>query len=958
MKRFFLLPFFFLLIVGNVKTTWGQSHASDLVVKQLSLSGEWRYQLDRQKLGIAQKWFEKELAQTGFKMPGTLNDNKIGKEVSDQPIPPTSDEYVFHYDPPDIIEYWRANYEYVGYAWYQRDIEIPANWNGKSVLLFLERTQQVSKVWVDDNFVGEFGSICAPHSYDLSSFIVPGKRQQLTILIDNSDVFHLATFNHGYSMQSQTLWNGIIGKIELQISDPVNIKDVQIYPDINNNKVLAKILLRNQLEKSVNVKVRLKAIFKGKTPNPDLPVIEKSITLSALSQKEECLDYLMGNDVKLWDEFSPNLYDLKVELLAENNLYDSKIVTFGMREITIEGTQFAINGRKIYLRGNHDQMVFPETGYPAMEKPEWIKRYKMLKEYGFNFVQYHSWTPPKVAFEVADSMGIYVCNALPLWPTLSHNFGAYKEMYDYLPTEAFHVVNSFGNHACFLFEVMGEEVEGGAQFIYRTMTLLKQHDPRHLYSLSTGYPQSYPQRNYKQEDFVVTLQGWNKEYCRLGYIDDHNPLPLTGNDFDFSTFLKNNSIKPAIATEIGEWCVYPDVRIIDKFKGGIIPLNFMVIEKDLKDKGLLPRIDDFVKNSGKQCMLMYKEDIEAELRTRGLSGFQILMFQDFPGQATCTVGMVDMFWESKGLITPEAFSGFCNSTVPLIRFPKRIYQSNDFFEAKVEIAHFGPTDLLSVSPQWMISNAVGQKLFSGTLESKKISTGENTEFSSIKVKLQNITTAQKLLVTVSLPGTEFKNSWDIWVYPKQDPKQEKGLLAKGKLWISGSLDKKTMAQLHAGGNVLLLPGLNDLIGADLTLYRPVFWSPAWIPSPEKMGITAHADHPVFKGFPTESWANLQWMDLLDHGSNMNLNALHLNFKSIIEVIPNWTKNDRLSIMLEARVGKGKLLICSVDLTNNLNNRPSARQLRQSILDYMANGDFEPNQNLTISELGSFVKITE
>lgn len=71
--------------------------------------------------------------------------------------------------------------------------------------------------------------------------------------------------------------------------------------------------------------------------------------------------------------------------------------------------------------------------------------------------------------------------------------------------------------------------------------------------------------------------------------------------------------------------------------------------------------------SGKLQALCYKAEIEKNFLTNGLAGFQLLGLQDFPGQGTALVGMLDAFWDSKPYFSANEFKRFCNSTVPLIR---------------------------------------------------------------------------------------------------------------------------------------------------------------------------------------------------------------------------------------------------------------------------------------------------
>ena len=91
--------------------------------------------------------------------------------------------------------------------------------------------------------------------------------------------------------------------------------------------------------------------------------------------------------------------------------------------------------------------------------------------------------------------------------------------------------------------------------------------------------------------------------------------------------------------------------------------------------------DSFLLASGKLQALCYKADIEAALRTKNFAGFQLLDLHDFPGQGSAIVGVLNPFWESKGYVTPQEYSEFCNSVVPLARMSKFVFNSGDTLKA-------------------------------------------------------------------------------------------------------------------------------------------------------------------------------------------------------------------------------------------------------------------------------------
>ena len=114
-----------------------------------SLAGSWRFQLDRADAGINEQWFANRLNGT-IRLPGSLSEQGIGDDVStNTPWTGsivdrswfTAPEYAKYRQPGNIkIPFWlQPEKYYAGAAWFQRDIEIPKDWTGKRMVLFLER---------------------------------------------------------------------------------------------------------------------------------------------------------------------------------------------------------------------------------------------------------------------------------------------------------------------------------------------------------------------------------------------------------------------------------------------------------------------------------------------------------------------------------------------------------------------------------------------------------------------------------------------------------------------------------------------------------------------------------------------------------------------------------------------------------------------------------------------------
>jgi hypothetical protein len=354
--------------------------------------------------------------------------------------------------------------------------------------------------------------------------------------------------------------------------------------------------------------------------------------------------------------------------------------------------------------------------------------------------------------------------------------------------------------------------------------------------------------------------------------------------------------------------------------------------------------------SGRLQTLCYKEEIESALRTPGMGGFELLDLHDFPGQGTALVGVLDPFWESKGYVTAEEYRRFCNSTVLLARLPRRVFTSADTLEAGLAIAHFGPAAMRDAAPSWELLDQTGAIRGEGTLESREIATGDLTELGRIRFPLAHLAAPARYRLLVKLEGTAFENDWDIWVYPAHGAPPAEGVL------IADSLTDATLSALSGGRDVLLLIPPDrvrgDSQGKVALGFSTVFWNTSWTgrQEPHTLGILCDPAHPALSEFPTEYHSNYQWWYLIHQAGAMVLDHLGRETRPIVQVIDDWFTNRKLGLVLEGRLGKGRVIVTSIDLRDLPGQNPVARQMRTSLLHYMASDRFRPDTVFSVDAI--------
>ncbi|MCL5099440.1 MAG: hypothetical protein M1608_18280 [Candidatus Omnitrophica bacterium] len=361
----------------------------------------------------------------------------------------------------------------------------------------------------------------------------------------------------------------------------------------------------------------------------------------------------------------------------------------------------------------------------------------------------------------------------------------------------------------------------------------------------------------------------------------------------------------------------------------------------LVERGLGDQAGEFRRASGHFAAQLYKEDIEAALRTPGLAGFQLLELHDFPGQGEALVGLLDSFWDSKGLITPGGFRSFCGPTVPLLRLGKFVWTNGETLRATAEIAHHGPAPLENVTITWSVRDDNGSVSASGVFGHISLPLGV-TALGKIQVPLESVRQAGHGRITLSIPSNAVSNHWDIWVYPGTvDTSIPPDVI------VSDAFDASVRQALASGKKVLLLKrGSGNNSRMLQNQFLPVFWSLKWASGqPGTMGVSCDPAHPALAGFPTDYCSDWQWWEITQNSKCFILDDTPADFHPIIWIIDDFHRNHKLGAMFETRVGPGRLLVCSFDLESNLNKRPVARQIRSSLLSYMAGSRFDPKIEL-------------
>lgn len=895
-------------------------------VNTFSLSGKWSFSLDPGDVGKEQKWYLQELSDIVF-LPGSLqeqgNGDKITAETQLSGAEGINDRNSNWKNNPANAQWtqeenimlpwtWMPERIYVGVAWYQKEIEIPKEWENQSIILTLERAHWHTAVWIDTEKAGTCDYLSAQHIYNLRQ--LKAGKHTLTIRVDNRLHINPGTWAHSVSFHTQTNWNGIIGDITIHPEPITFINDIQVYPNLSATISEAFIIVSfNQYSDKT---------YQYKVVTNDTGTLISSGSFTANDTQHEFTANL--KNAPLWSEFNPKL--CKIIITAGD---EKKSQTFGLRNIEYKGTDIFINGKKVFFRGTNDCCIFPLTAYPSMDKESWMKIIKSCQLYGLNHIRFHSWCPPKAAFEAADELGFFLQPESSVWTAI----GAGNPVDDWLPLEAASIIKAFGNHPSFvLFSFGNEFTHNYIPLIDNTIIRLKEQGVRQLFASHTGQMFQDNPYNETQTDFFV-----------IGHSNMRGSHGWYGKDYKEGLEKHVPENMPFIVHENGQWCAFPGQDVLKKMTGKLKDSPTEIVKDRLKQNGLFEQWDDFTRLSGEWQKQCYKEEIEAAFRTKGYSGFQLLDLRDFPGQGNALVGILDYFYESKGYAPPEEFTRFCNQVVPLVRLNKKILTQTDNLEVQIEFANYSSDRIPNAEIYWQIKNMRNLVVQEGTIASLNIERGSPLSIDSIIIQCNKLLPAQQYKLVIGISDTPYENDWYFWVFPPSIQ------LKQGTVNVVHSLSE-AYPLLEKGLNVLLMPEkvpVNSPYGS----IRPFFWNNYFFGPSENgtLGLMIDKQHEALQNFPTDHFTNYQWNNVMENSRYIDITRINPALSPIIQVVDDWNTCRKLSLMFECKAERGKLMVLTSRI-DTIKTDPAAQQLLHSILNYMNSDSFNPEVSLTQNDL--------
>jgi hypothetical protein len=907
-----LLIFSWLMFCGMGNVNWAEEPAN-------SLFGDWAFQFDPKDVGVKQQWFAKPLADK-IQLPNSTATAHLGAETKNADKGMLTDLY-----------------KYIGPAWYQRDVDIPTAWQGRNIVLHLERVLWRSSVWVDDAPAGDpIDFLGIPHDHDLGA-LTPG-RHTISIRVDNREIHAIGASGHHYYQGMQTIWNGIVGRIYIMPRQRVSLALVRYFPSYKEHAVGVEATVQNDTGKEIPRDVHITVIEKASGQLAGEDRFTVSVPPGRATVKR---DLKLPTTVKPWDEFQPNLYTITTKLGSGEDA-DSYQADIGFRDLGKDQYHLTINGRPLFLRSNHDGCIFPLTGYPPTDVASWKRILQIYKDHGLNGIRFHSWTPPEEAFTAADELGIYI-QSEHFWCRPDVN----KDVESFCKQEMRGCLDRYGNHPSMCYVLYGNELGGDLKAMGDWLNADRLYDPRHEYSVAAGRR-------------VPTADDFSEYGAKIDWV------PNT--DYDFSGYFEKYGHPgiPETTHELGQPATHPNWRELDKYTGILKPRNLELFRDAARAAGVEDQSADFQKASGNLNRISYKSDIEALLRTPQSAGYGLLDMHDYPGQGEALVGWLDSFYDEKGFLTAKEFHQYGSATVPLARLPKFVFTDGETLHAGAEIAHYGPLMLHSASLNWDLRSDDAKMRASGSLPAKDVPVGGITRFGAFACPLTaSSPRGDHLKLELQIAGTTYANNWDIWVFPKPDVHPE-----PGDVLILNDPAQATKALDHGDKVLLIANRLGRKAQSVYATFKPPFWSAGYFGGEDSAveGAVIQNHHPALALFPTDDMLDWQWQPLcadamdysqkptaawhispasmFDDAHGFDLSRFPAAYRPIVQPVCDFHFPHKIGTVFELRTKTGgRLMVCGYNITGNLAVCPPARQLRASLLAYMASVQFNPDTQI-------------
>lgn len=708
-------------------------------------------------------------------------------------------------------------------------------------------------------------------------------------------------------------------------------------------------------------------------------------------------DFKIKNPL-VWSVETPELYDFKLSVKYEGETEKTE-GSFGFRTIKTEDGKIYLNGKRFYVKGYirgataHEHSDNCKLG----EKEFYRKNIKTAKEFGFNFVRFHSYIPSDKFFEAADEEGILVHYEFRVPDS------AYNNLEEMLVTNtAFadtdkinRLINLYYDHPSLVEYCIGNEIKEGREKVEALGEFIKKTDPSRLYIDTCAWGIN----RRRLIDIDVQHMGYYFPFGKHADMFDSADNTLVAGSYDSDEAVKscaNSVIKrtpvyevPLIAHEVCHYTALRDFKSLrQKFAkyGTTEPWWIGEELKMIESKGFADEYADMYyasKYFQKEC---WKTALEAIRRSLILSGFHFLQFADTDVYENSN-GVVDCF-DDRNFVTPEEFRRFNGDAVLLADMKSRNFRSGRTLELPITLSNYSLEEIRFADFVYSLTATDGTILCCGEMKKLYVGRKGNNKICSLSLELPRLDEPKECLLGVALQ-TEDKNvcenNWKIWLYPDEQNANYREFVNYRSENAAVTDDVKVALDLADGGkNVCLvyrsdwtrhlldknMPSPEYAFRATWNRFKPVIWDRGT----NYGGLCKGSVLRKF-GFPTENIYDFNYSEISEDADKIILDDFPVKVNSLITGIDKNVRDRfdaykssfnlpelqyeytlrRFSYLFELKVGKGNLLVCGFNMTGLDKNDPSTAAMAKFILNYISSDKFAPETGLSEKELAAYLK---
>jgi beta-galactosidase len=828
-------------------------------------------------------------------------------------------------------------HHYAGTAWYRKTVSIPESWKGKRVTLRIGGALRIAELFMNGKPGGSHDGMSAPFEFDVTDVVRAGASNIIDLRISNPGNPPGESPDKQIPSQPAGMlnyignWGGIYGPVELEATSRIWIEQVWVRPDLAKSTARFGIRVHNTEGQAFRGQLRVAV-----GPHQGAAAIQVPAGQAA---ETELAVPMPG--ARLWSPEHPDLYMAAVTVLRGDAECDRVDQRFGMREIKTQGSVLLLNGKPLYLRGYGDDNVEVLTGVPSASKEVYLGRLRLARSFGFNAVRFHSMTPVREYFEAADEVGMLVMAELPV--AYTQYLLPFK---DFVRNELTSVVLAHRNHPSWLSLALGNEFN---------LDWIKDENSKREFQDTVG-------------EFYRLAKSLMPD--RIVLSNDGNRLEPT----DMMSLGRGAAANhPTVRHEFGEYyCSLPDLSLIPKFTGVMIPEWLEAKSRWVTENGLAAEYPAYLRNSQRLLQLGHKFQIERVRRDADVTGYTYWLIVDYPGGTgegdSWEEGWFDSFWQPKGVL-PEDGRELNSPVLPLIDAGPgdRTLWSDSTKDLKVLVSNYGDREIREGAASWRVSSD-GRTLAESRVEHLAAPLGRIGPVSTISIGHVGGESPRKLNLVVDVDG--HVNHWNFWAFPRLLMRHAESPIAAAvvwpglkryypfvqsgahapvahSVWITPVLDNAAIDFLESGGRVWLA----------LEKTGDVTFFPA---SGGALG-TVVREHPALQGFPHEDFCDLQFYSLMQHATPFPLDHLPKiapiigGIRTKAGFLSKRKELSKVGYVFEARVGAGRLLVTTLRIGSQLDDaHPEAVFLCDRLLRYCDSSEFRPQAEIAASQLSKEV----